>query len=229
MLKFRFAGIPIAVQPLFWALALLLGLSNEITGIGLGVWVAVVFVSVLTHELGHAFTVRRVGYRPFVMLHFIGGVTTWQPQEELPPRPRVVTTLAGPVAGFALAGAAWLAFQFSAIGDGDGLARDALVWLIIVNLIWGVFNLVPVRGLDGGQALRAVLEIAFPNVGIRVAEVVYVLVGVGAIVFGLLNGFILLAVFVAVLTFGSYMPSRPRPRQPSPSTEPDPGEPRLNI
>ena len=229
MLKFRFAGIPIAVQPWFWALAVLLGFTSEITGPGLAVWVVVVFASVLIHELGHAFTVRRVGYRPFIMLHFIGGLTSWYPQEELKPRPRVLTTLAGPGAGFAVAGAAWLALRLTGIGDTDSLSRDALIWLFIVNLVWGIFNLIPVRGLDGGQALRALLEIASPTYGARAAEVVYVIVGVGAIVFGLVQGYLILAVFAAIMTFGGYMPVRSREPEATPQPGPDQGPPRLGI
>ena len=227
MLKFRFAGIPVAVQPWFWILAVLLGFTNEITGIGLAVWVAVVFVSVLVHELGHAFTVRMVGYRPFIMLHFIGGLTSWYPQEELKPRPRVLTTLAGPAAGFALSAVAWLVLLLTDIGDTSSLQRDTLIWLLVVNLIWGIFNLIPVRGLDGGQALRALLEIASPAHGARIAEVIYVIVGVGAIIFGLINGYIILAVFAALMTFGGYFPSRPEARQAAPQG--DAGEPKLGI
>ena len=225
MLKFSFAGIPVSVQPWFWILAVVLGLSNRITGAGLPIWVAVVFVSVLIHELGHAFTVRRVGYRPFILLHFIGGLTTWYPNEELEPRPRVLTTLAGPFAGFALAGVAWLLLELTGIGDTDSLQRDSLVWLLVVNLIWGIFNLVPVRGLDGGQALRAMLEIASPAYGSRIAEVVYVIVGLGAIAFGLIQGYVILAIFAAIMTFGGYMPARPRPR----AAQEDAGEPKLGI
>ncbi len=230
MLRFRLAGIPVAVQPFFWVLALVLGLSSEITGIGLGVWIVVVFVSVLIHELGHAFTVRRVGYSPAVVLHFIGGVTTWRPEEELAPRPRVLTTLAGPAAGFALAAGAWAVYQFSGLGDGDSLGRDTLVWLMFVNIVWGAFNLIPIRGLDGGQALRALLEIAFPALGKRIAEGVYIVVGIGAIVFGLVYGYFILAIFAAMLTFGSYFSRAPRrPRRPPTEVGPDAGEPRLNI
>jgi len=94
------------------------------------------------------------------------------------------------------------------IGDTSSLQRDTLIWLLVVNLIWGIFNLIPVRGLDGGQAIRALLEIASPAYGARIAEVIYVVVGVAAIIFGLINGFIILAVFAALMTFGGYFPAR---------------------
>ncbi len=229
MLRFRLAGIPIAVQPWFWLLALLLGLGSGITGAGLAVWVAVVFVSVLVHELGHAFTLRGYGYRPAVLLHMIGGLTSWEPVEELAPERRVVSTLAGPAVGFALAGAAWLARGPLELGA-DGLLRDALWWTLLVNVVWGVFNLIPIRGLDGGQAVGGFLELVFPTRGKQVAEAVYLLTGVAAIIVGVWQGFYLLAIFAAVLTFSGMFGGRERaPRRPRPASAPESGPPRLGI
>ncbi len=228
MVRFSFAGIPIAVQPWFWALAVLLGLGRRITGAGLAVWVAVVFVSVLVHELGHAFTLRGFGYRPAVLLHMIGGLTSWRPEEELPPARRVASTLAGPLVGFALAGLAWALREPLDVGA-SGLLRDALWWTMVVNLVWGVFNLIPIRGLDGGQALGGFLELVLPSRGKQVAEAVYVLTGVAAIVVGIWQGLYLLAIFAAVLTFGGMFGGPARRTRPRPAPASDAGPPKLGI
>ncbi len=228
MLRFRLAGIPIAVQPWFWALALLLGVGSGFTGAGLAVWVVVVFVCVLVDELGLAVTIRSFGYQPAVLLHMIGGLTSWQPEEELAPARRIVSTLAGPFVGFALAAGAWVLRGPMEIGS-TGLLRDALWWTLLVNVVWGVFNLIPIRGLDGGQAVGGFLELVAPRRGKQLAEGVYVLTGVAAIVFGILNELYLLAIFAAVLTFGGMFSRTPRarPRRPAPAPGGEP--PKLGI
>ncbi len=61
-LHFQIAGIPVRVHPLFWLATLILG-SNSWSGDGnvdpdagmkLLIWVGVMFVSILVHELGHS-------------------------------------------------------------------------------------------------------------------------------------------------------------------------------
>ena len=51
-LRFAIAGIPVRVHPLFWLITILFGFSADL--IQLLIWVFVVFVSILVHELGHA-------------------------------------------------------------------------------------------------------------------------------------------------------------------------------
>ena len=50
-LRFSVAGIPVTVHPLFWLIALLLGSTGDILLVP--IWVGVIFVSILVHELGH--------------------------------------------------------------------------------------------------------------------------------------------------------------------------------
>lgn len=75
------------------------------------VWIVVVFVSILVHELGHAFAFRRFGQPSKILPHFSGGLTI---PESLPwgsayatvsltPNQHIFVSLAGPFAGFALA------------------------------------------------------------------------------------------------------------------------------
>ena len=72
-LRFSIAGIPVRVHPLFWLIALLLGSSGDLLQIV--IWIFVVFVSIVVHELGHAFALRWYGLRSQILLHFSGGLT----------------------------------------------------------------------------------------------------------------------------------------------------------
>src|SRR6185295_15431809 len=62
-IHFRLFGIPVRVHPFFWIVTLILGMGGFRSGpadpVETFVWVAVVFVSILVHELGRA-TMQRV-------------------------------------------------------------------------------------------------------------------------------------------------------------------------
>ncbi|HND50108.1 MAG TPA: hypothetical protein PLL95_16195, partial [Anaerolineales bacterium] len=73
-LQFSIAGIPVRVHPLFWVIAILLG-SGSSNLLMIPVWIAIVFISILVHELGHAFAFRRFGQPSRILLHFSGGLT----------------------------------------------------------------------------------------------------------------------------------------------------------
>ncbi len=81
-MRFRILGFPVHVQPFFLLVAALLGgMRNDLTLIL--IWVAVVFVSVLAHELGHALVARAYGQQPSILLYSMGGLTSFQPLRRL--------------------------------------------------------------------------------------------------------------------------------------------------
>ena len=188
MLRFRIGRIPVLVHPGHLVFGLVLGLSavpGDRTG-ALGpaaivpIWVALVFVSVLFHELGHAVAFSAFGYRSTIQLLMFGGLTTPETDRPLPWARDVVTTLAGPVFGGALSLlCAWLAVRTT--GD---LARYALVWGARTNAVWAIFNLLPVLPMDGGRVSRAVLGRVFGRSGVVAAHAFGVL-SCAAIAYGL--------------------------------------------
>ncbi len=102
-LHFRLFGFPVRVHPFFWVVALLLGLGGgPVEPVGVLVWVAVVFVSILVHELGHAFLQRYFGGRPWITLHSFGGLASCNDCDRSP-RSQILICLAGPAAGFLFA------------------------------------------------------------------------------------------------------------------------------
>ena len=102
-LHFRLFGVPVRVHPFFWIVALLLGMGGgEADPLGTLLRVVVMFVSILVHELGHAFLQRRYGGRPWITLHGLGGLASCDDCDRSP-RSQILISLAGPVAGFLLA------------------------------------------------------------------------------------------------------------------------------
>ena len=108
--NFRLFDFPVRIHPFFWILAVLLGMNNSTRG--LLIWVGVVFVSILVHELGHAFVIRYFGWSPHVVLHGFGGLAIYDPnfspwqsgrRARRTHASQILISLAGPGAGFALA------------------------------------------------------------------------------------------------------------------------------
>ena len=156
-LGFRLFGFPVRVEPWFVVVAAVLGWNSDSTIGSLLVWIAVVFVSVLVHELGHAVAARSRGADPVrIDLYGFGGLTRFSPRRPLGRVEAAGISLAGPFSGMALGGVVALIVAVVGLPDGDlpEFAVRAALW---VNLGWGLINLLPVLPLDGGHVLTAVL------------------------------------------------------------------------
>jgi Zn-dependent protease len=149
--------IPIKAEMSFFVLAVFLGLSRARDLTLIVEWIAVVFVSVLVHEFGHALAGRAFGLEPEIRLYQMGGLTSWRSEKEVGPLRNLLISLAGPFAGFAL-GAGVLVFGrlFLRAAPTD-LGATIYFDLLWVNIGWGICNLLPILPMDGGQVL-ATLE-----------------------------------------------------------------------
>jgi stage IV sporulation protein FB len=104
-IHFRLFGFPVRVSPFFWLTAVFFGIGSGDRGVAPGellMWIAVMFGSILIHELGHAFVQRRFGGHPWIVLHGIGGLAVCDDCDRSP-RSQILISLAGPAAGFAVA------------------------------------------------------------------------------------------------------------------------------
>src|SRR5262249_21221690 len=140
----------------FFISAFLLGLRRP-SVITLFVWVAVLFLAILLHELGHALAARFYRQNPQIELHAMGGTTSWTWIDELKWHQRVIIGIAGPAIGFLASGLLYLGYALVPVQEPYflRLARYDFLW---VTIAWGVFNLLPMLPLDGGQALCETLE-----------------------------------------------------------------------
>jgi Zn-dependent protease len=190
------------VHPLFWLIALLLGSSGDLSQILL--WILVVFVSILIHELGHALAFRRYGQGSHIVLHMGGGLTipetvSWGGgYANVVPSPmqQIMISIAGPFAGFLLAAlmiagviltggsvaiGLLLGFipipQLTSLPIGGSLVGQFISLMLWVNVFWGLINLLPVFPLDGGQVARNILIQYDPLDGARKSSWLSVITG----------------------------------------------------
>lgn len=164
--------MPVTVRGSFLLIAALIGLVGVGDVAQTVAWIAVVFFSILIHELGHAFTARGFGSEVAIELNGLGGLTRWSvPHGEITPGPRALIAAAGSATGLAFGGVVWLvASQF---GPYPRLAGFFLESLIYVNVFWGLLNWLPIRPLDGGHLLESLLEKVVPRRADMIARVVF--------------------------------------------------------
>lgn len=120
-------------------------------------FVAVVlfFISIILHELGHSLVAITRGIPVQSITLFIFGGVAQSEEEAETARDEFAIAIAGPLVSFALAA---LFYTLSLLTQAwSELAATALAWLATINLVVGIFNLVPGFPLDGGRVLRALV------------------------------------------------------------------------
>ncbi|HMG32634.1 MAG TPA: site-2 protease family protein [Blastocatellia bacterium] len=160
------------------------------------------FVSVLLHELSHSIVARARGMRVRrITLFLFGGVSNI---EREPPAPltEFLMALVGPLTSIVL-GVVFLIIGSltagSAAAMSDPVASFArldplstlLLWLGPINIVLGLFNLIPGFPLDGGRVLRSIVWAVTGNLhrATRVASAAGQFVGWTFIVVGIAMAF----------------------------------------
>jgi stage IV sporulation protein FB len=141
-------------------------------------FVAVMFVCVVAHELGHSLQARRYGIvvRDIVLLP-IGGMAR---AERIPDNPRqeIVMAIAGPAVNFVVAGVILVCIRL--FHHTIDFEEDFVSGVLFVNIALAVFNLVPAFPMDGGRILRGILATRLPyltatrlakNLGLVIAQI----------------------------------------------------------
>ena len=166
----RLFGIPIKLHWSYYFVliyAVLQLISEPAHGIILLVVLAILSISVVAHELAHTLVARKFKIQTFdILLTPIGGMArmTNLPTE---PRQEILVASAGPALSI-LIGLLTLPFlimtlnQTSDVSSILGVFYQTMVGILslvsFLNLVLGVFNLIPAFPMDGGRILRAILN-----------------------------------------------------------------------
>lgn len=177
---FKIGSIPVRVHPLFWLVSLVFGMiavrgSGTHVFVGVALWTAAVFISILMHELGHALMAKAHGWPPRIVLHSMGGLAIYSPTRQTR-RAAILIDFMGPGAGFILGGLILAGVLLSGhsvelipgfgprLGSGPdfrlggGRLELFVVFMLYVNIFWGLINLLPVQPLDGGHIAKSIIE-----------------------------------------------------------------------
>lgn len=147
-------GFPVRFEIWFWISVAFLGArSTSLDRTAL--WIVLVTVSILVHELGHALAYRRFGAEATISMWGMGGLTYGCNADHLTPQQRIFVSAAGSTFEMATLGIpAWLLNEIFAPGGWIGLTLD---WLFWINVVWALVNLAPVWPMDGGQIMDELL------------------------------------------------------------------------
>lgn len=209
-LNFRLLGIPVRVSPFFWLIAGLIGMrfgAGEGDSVDPLIIAACVFLSILVHELGHGLTARFFGESPWIVLHGFGGVCA-SDRVDRGFGARLLVTVMGPVAGFLLAIASVLLWAVLVMADVaiDPRFELALQTLLLLNILYSVFNLIPIWPLDGGQLVLTLFDHLSPRNGARRAHVLsFLMAGTGAALAAIWLQALILTIFLGYFAFTNYV------------------------
>ena len=226
-MRFTIFGIPVHIRFTFWIVAAIIFpfqlsvLGRAETWPFLAAWLAVVAVSVIAHELGHAVVARRFGAEVDMTLYALGGFTRWATTEPMTPWRRVIVAAAGSSVGFVLGGLVLAALRGGAIPSEPRVLNFALESFWQVNVLWGVLNWLPIRPLDGGHIFLGSMQAMLGRRGERVADVVFPVVTVAGGLYAFTQGFVIAALFAMFILMDEvrrWSASRPKRRTEEPGT-----------
>jgi Zn-dependent protease/predicted transcriptional regulator len=159
----RLFGIPLRVHVTFLLLLFFVAIAPTLPGSPASRMLTVVllFAFVVVHELAHSLMAMRFGInvRAIVLLP-IGGVSQ---MEEMPedPKQEINVSVVGPLTSLVLAAIFYL---LASLAGQDVFAAGLNIFgphlltnLFWINLVLGLFNILPAFPMDGGRLLRGIL------------------------------------------------------------------------
>jgi len=236
-ITFRMFGFEIRTNLLFFILPIWIGQGFVAAfvdinpGVGMLIVAAVFWISVLVHELGHAFAFRLFGIHSRIVLYWMGGLAIpeganrWSSTQgrRLTPGQQIIVSLAGPVAGLLLAGALclltwslqgsfrmseWKIIPLPLFGKESPIPQGGELHLafltgIVINIALNLFNLIPVFPLDGGHVTRQLMLLKDPWNGIRQSLILSIVTCVGMILLTVQVA-IFLPIFFGLMAYANF-------------------------
>lgn len=143
MISYNLRGIKIYVSFAFMVFITLLSIFDK-TGL-----LIISFFAILFHELGHLFIIKSLGIKNLELMFILGSVKVVV-KDILPQNKMALIALGGPLMNIILT--VFLLFN-----------NYYLVYFGACNIIVFLFNMLPIKQLDGGDILKYLLNLLFKN------------------------------------------------------------------
>jgi Zn-dependent protease len=178
-------GFPVEVRAGFGIFMLLIIALN---GLELGLWLAgSIAVFTLVHELGHAVAARRSGSQARISLDFMAGYASFLPSRPLSRRERAMISAAGPLTQILLGLGVLVAVGVNPFDHRDFGADYSTLAIWWAGPMIGLFNLIPVLPLDGGNIASEAIDYLVPGRGRRIMGAISIPLTAGAFAFMLVD------------------------------------------
>jgi Zn-dependent protease len=199
---------------MFWVVMAVLGWERHNLPL-VALFVGCAFISILVHEYGHGLMGKSFGSAPSIVLWAMGGLCYSQAERQSLGQ-RLAVVLAGPAAGlalyflvmvitsalFGLTPSEHLSISELLVGIRprlenltsahlkfpDSVSFEIYWYLIQINLLWSLLNLLPIWPLDGGQATQILLSLYDRTRGPRWGHIVSLLVAGGLAIMAFSQG-----------------------------------------
>ena len=209
MLSFTIFRIPVRVEPMFFLTMGLFGLmfaqsvatDQKTMLVAVCLFILIAFVSLLLHELGHALVGRRFTAGPIEILFIAFGGRAFFSHANFTKWQDIAVTAAGPIMNFLLAGILYSISLFvvpSLDLPQNNLLVISIFYAAIINIFWGLFNLLPIYPLDGGLIMHRFIRDPYK------AHRASLIAGITLIALALVLGYVLAAIFIAMYAFQNY-------------------------
>ena len=201
-------GTTIEIDPTFFILVAFFvitsieGPDSVLTAL---LWAPILFVSILLHEFGHATMNGLLGFGSSrIVLGGMGGLT--YNSRHAKPWQDVLVSAAGPAVSFAIwLAAGWMDVHIAYIHT-DRFLNAFVPSLAWANLVWGIFNLLPVGTLDGGHVMANILKILLPpRPAFVIAVWISMIVGTCVGIYGIFGRQFILTLLMGMFVYNSYI------------------------
>ena len=191
---FRLFGVPVVAH---WSFLILLFLIVSAFG---PIVTAALVVSMLAHEFGHVLVARHFGqYTSHVMMFALGMAAFLR---EIPRRGEAWMAVAGPMVNFVIAA---IIFGVMSVFVFPTAVVETLTTIVLLNMILGLFNLVPIYPLDGGRIVRGILSRFTTRFkATKIAAIVGSIGVIGLIPYALSTGNFILIAILGLVVFMSW-------------------------
>lgn len=208
-------GIKVKVHWTWWIYFILTIYSNVFKMNYPGIYhdlvtIVILFFSVLGHEFSHALMARYLGYKTeSITMHILGGLAKID-MANIPSVEELLISIAGPAFNMAMTFIsvclimiyAYISVTYN--GGSYDWFWSFLIYFCIINLVLGLFNLIPAYPMDGGRILRSSLSLIDSKMAMNVSRVFSLVIGIAFVFSGLYLGAVGLAIIGLVLLLIRY-------------------------